>query len=48
MTILVHEIHENLTDTFDLLDKFRTFAVARGWTSAEYQQDMVWSYKMGS
>jgi hypothetical protein len=47
MTILVHEIHENLTDTFDLLDKFRTFAVARGWTSAEYQQDMVWSFNGG-
>jgi len=47
MTVLGFEIHENLVDHHDLIDKMRAFAVTKGWTVALYQTNSVWANQGG-
>lgn len=43
MEVLAYEYNASVTGAKDLLSKFRTFAVARGWTSVDYQTSKVWA-----
>jgi hypothetical protein len=42
MTLVNYTYHAAVTDGNDWLSKLRTFALAQGWTSVEYQTNVQW------